>query len=1142
MRMKSTFILKLKFMRKTGLSAVFQKFTLSLLIILFSQSVLNQVFSQNSGLTLNMKNVTIESVLNTIESKTQYRFLYNKELVDVSQKTSIVVTNADITSVLNELFKGSNITFSINGKQIVLSKHATEQPKNVIGTVTDEQGTPIIGATVLVKGTKTGTITNYSGSFSLDIDANEVLAISYIGYVNKEIKLNGQHNITIKLAEDIKSLSEVVVTALGIKREQKSLGYAVQAVAGDGIQTVKGIDMATSLTGKVAGLMIKNSTEFVAEPTLTLRGETPILVVDGVPFKNMSLRDIPSDDIENISVLKGGTASALYGEDGDRGAIMVTTKKGKKTKGLSVSINSGTMFTAGYLAIPELQSTYGRALKTNADGKLEYVRSGDGSWGAPMEGQEVIQWDPVSKTMKSMPYLPIGKDNFKNYLEQGYILNNNINVTQQGENGSLRTSATWVQNKGQYPNSKFDKLTYSIGGDMKFGKLTISSSFTYNKNKTPNKGFSGYTGYDPMYGLLIWSAADWNILDYKDYWLVPNEVQNNSYTAGNNNPWFDRYERTHSMDKDILNGVLEINYDIQKWLKAKIRTGYETYSNRQEVKVSKGSFQGAGNAMMIPNGTEVWGESQKGSYNLGISRGYSTNNEALLLANHKFGDFNIDGMIGTSLRYYQDEGIETRTRSGLSIPGFYSLKASIDPVLVASNIYRKQTNSVYGRLAADWKDILFVEATFRNDWTSTLSAAQRSYFYPSVSGSFLVSEVLPKLDWLSFWKIRSSWVTSKKTADIYSINNVYTITNAAWGTLSTANYPTSIRSSDIFPESTSTIEIGTAINLFKNKVSLDIAYYSKDMFDFIKSASVSSASGFNSNYLNIDEVRTRKGLEVALNVTPIKNRDWQLDFNANWTSYKTVFTKLDPLYSGDKPWIKVGERTDYYLIRDFLKDPSGNIIHNSSGLPLFSSYDSNYGYSDPKYIWGLGANLRYKNWQLGISVDGRVGGLAQTITEMYMWRSGSHPNSLVPERYLDATVAGSKNYLGTGVKVVSGTATYDTYGNITSDTRVFAANDVKTTYKSYIETYHKGTAWGGAPSPCDLYDATFFKIRELSLTYNLPGSVCSKISAQNLSISAIGQNVFLWAKQFKYSDIDGGSENFSDPSQRYIGVNIKVGF
>lgn len=1102
------------------------------------------VSAQSTQITLNIPNATVEQVLNSIEAKTSYRFLYNKETVNVNKRVNGVFNNKSISEILNDILKDSNISQNVIGNQIVLSqKESSSTPTGkVSGKVLDSKGEPIIGATVKVKGVALGTITNYNGEYTLDAPTNSILAVSYIGYKNSELNIGNRKNIDFKLEEDVKGLNEVVVTALGIKREQKALGYSVQQVNGDGLQTVKGIDMATSLTGKVAGLMIKNSSEFGSEPSLTLRGETPILVVDGVQFKNMSLRDIPADDIESINVLKGGTASALYGESGDNGAIMVTTKKGKKGNGVSVSFNSSTMFSAGYLAIPELQSTYGRVVKTNTNGTLEYVRSADGSWGAPMEGQDVIQWDPISKTMKSMPFLPIGKDNFKNFLNQGYILNNNINLTQQGENGNVRASASWVDNKGQYPNSKFDKLTYTIGGEMKINKLSISTSLTYNKNTSPNVGFSGYTGYDPMYSMLIWSSADWDILDYKDYWTVPNEIQNSSYTAGNNNPYFDRYERIHSINKDILNGVFELNYEILPWLRAKTRTGYDTYSNRQEIRVSKGSFQGAGNGTLIPNGSEVWGESQKGSYNLGISRGYSLNNEAFLFANEKVSDFSFDAMAGASSKYFQDEGIDSRTQGGLSIPAFYSLKASINPVATVSNIYRKQTNSLFGRLAVDWKSIVFAEATFRNDWVSTLSTAQRSYFYPSVSGSFVASELLPKKDWLTFWKLRASWVKSKKTANIYDINTVYSITSSAWGTLNSATFPTTIRSQDIFPESTSTYEFGSAVSFLQNKISFDIAYYAKDMYDFIKSASVTPASGFSNNFINIDERRRRDGVEASLNVTPLKTKDWRVDLGFNWTTYKTTYTKLDSLYSGDKPWIKVGKRTDFYLFNDYLKDPNGNIIHNSSGLPLYSAYLSNAGYSDPKYIWGVNANVSYKNLDLAISADGRVGGLAQTITEMYMWRAGSHPNSVVPERYLDATVAGSKNYLGAGVKVVSGTVTYDTYGNILTDTRVFAPNDVKTTYKSYIETYHKGTAWGGSPSPCDLYDATFFKIREISLTYRVPRKICNSIKANNLSVSAIAQNVFLWAKQFKYSDIDGGSENFSDPSQRYVGFNLKVEF
>lgn len=1015
------------------------------------------------------------------------------------------------------------------------------QQLSVKGQVKDEAGEPLIGVSVIVQGSRTGTVTDQSGSFTIQARVNDVLRFSFVGMTTRTITVKDASLLTVVLAEDTKVLGDIVVTALGIKREEKALGYAVQAVQGEGLQTVKGIDVATSLTGKVSGMLIRNSTEFASEPTILLRGETPLLVIDGVPYGNMSLRDVPSDDIESINVLKGATASALYGSRGGSGAIMVTTRKSADRKGLSVTLNSGTMFTAGYLAIPELQSTYGRVVKTNADGSLEYVRSGDGSWGAPLEGQSVRQWDPVTKTMVPMPYLPIGKDNFANFLEQGYILNNNINVVQQGESGSFRSSATWVKNKGQYPNSMFDKLTYSIGGDMKFNKFTLSSVLTYNKQTSPNKGFSGYTAYDPMYNLLIWSAPDWDVRQYKDYWLVQNEVQNSSYTAGNNNPYFDRYERTHSLDKDIFNGSVSLTYDFTNWLKATLRTGYDTYSNRQEVKVSRGSFQGAGNATMIPNGTEVWGESQKGSYNMGISRGYSTNTDFIVSAEQKLNDFQVDGFVGASMYYTQDEGIEARTRGGISIPAFYSLKASVDPVITASNIYRRQVNSVFGRVGVSWKSLAYAEATLRNDWVSTLSSNTRSYSYPSYSGSFIVSELLPKTDWLSLWKLRGSWVNTKMPAGIYSINSVFSIANNAWATLSSATLPSTIRGVDVLPESADTYEVGTVVNLFANRASVDVTFYNKRMYDFIRSAGVSPASGYSNNFINTNEEISRKGIELTLNVTPVKTKDMRWDMSFNWSTYARYYTQLDSVYSADRAWVKTGERADHYVLRDYLKDPGGNVIHNN-GIPQYASYDSRYGYADPDWIWGFSTSYRYKNWQLAVSFDGRVGGLAQSTTQMYMWRAGGHPESVVPERYLDATVANSKNYLGEGVKVVSGTATYDTYGNILTDTRVFAPNDVKVTYKSYVEAIHKGTAWGGAASPLDVLSTTFLKLRELSVSYQFPKSIASKIAANNISLSAVGQNVFMWAREFKYSDPDGGSENFVDPSQRFVGLNLKVEF
>jgi len=1118
------------------------------LIVLFM--VLVFALPSFSQITVNIQNKPLRQTLKEIEKVSDFRFFYNESLPILNNSSSLNVENANIDDVMQQLLANKNVRYEKNNNIIALVEVennaaqtlASQQKVTIKGRVVDAEGVPIIGANIVEMGpVSNGTITDNDGNFTLNVLRNATIKISYIGYKDIVINTADRTSFNIVMEEDTQTLSELVVTALGIKREEKALGYSVQTVEGAGLQTVKGVDIGTSLTGKVAGLLVKNSTEFTADPSIQIRGENPLLVIDGVPYANMTLRDIPSDDIENISVLKGATASALYGYRGASGAIMITTQKGLAKKGLSISVNSGTMVAAGHLAIPEMQSSFGRVVKKNADGNLEYVRSGDGSWGLPLDGREVIQWNPISKTMEPMPYLPIGKDNFNNFLEQGYILNNNINLVQQGEFGSFRTSATWVNNKGQYPNSIYDKITFSLGGDMKIDKFELSASMAYNKQKSPNVGFNGYRGYDPMYNLLVWSAPDYDVRDYKDYWLIENEVQNSSYTAGNNNPYFDRKERTHSIDRDIFNGSVSADYNFTSWLKGTVRTGFDIYSDRQDITISKGSFQGAGTAQVLKGGSEVWGESQRGSFNIGLGRGYSINNDLLLSADKTFNDFRVDGFIGGTIYYTQDDGIEALTKGGLSIPAFYSLKASINPVAVKSVIYKQQVNSLYGRLGASWKSLLYAEFTLRNDWSSTLSEDTRSYLYPSISGSFIASELLPKYDWLSLWKIRGSWTSSKTPANIYDINSVYSITTNAWGDLTSASYPTTIRGTDVLPESASTFEVGTAINVLKNRASVDVSYYEKKMFDFLRSAGISPASGYTSNFVNTDEEIVRKGVEITLSGTPVKTKDWQWDVSFNWSKYARYYSKLDSVYSADKPWVEVGERVDHYVLNDYLKDPEGNIIHNN-GLPTYSKYQSLYGYADPDWLWGLSTSLRYKNFDLNISMDGRVGGLAETTTEMYMWRAGSHPNSVVPERFLDANNPGSKNYIGEGVKVVSGEVSFDTYGNIVSDTRTYAPNDVPTTYQTYVNSLHKGTAWGGSPSTLDTYSTTFFKIREISLTYNLPTQITEKFNANAASISAVGQNLFLWAKQFKYSDPDGGFENFSDPSIRYLGLNLKVVF
>ncbi|MEZ5072504.1 MAG: SusC/RagA family TonB-linked outer membrane protein [Bacteroidales bacterium] len=1013
------------------------------------------------------------------------------------------------------------------------------------GRVLDETGAPLPGAYVVETGTANGTSTGPDGEFALSVAGDAAtLTVSFVGYQSAVVAA-ADGPLTIQMQVGLAVLDEVVVTALGIKREEKALGYSVQKVTGEDLQRVSGVDVGTSLTGKVAGLLVTNSTDFNVEPVISIRGEEPLLVIDGVAYANKKLNDISSEDIESMSVLKGATASALYGFRGSSGAILITTKNGRSgAEGLTVDVSTNTMFASGFLAIPEKQSMYGRGTNN------VYDRNSTQSWGTVMDGSMQEQWDPYLKEYREYEYLPVGKDNFQNFLEQGYITNNNINVAYRENNVALRSSFNWTQNKGQYPNSMLNKYTYSIGGDVTLDKFQFSSNMSYAKRQSPNMGSNGYTSYDPMYSLLIWSPADYDILDYKDnYWIVPDEKQNFTYQSGINNPYFDRYEKTNEVSRDIFNADLSMSYAITDWLKATARSGVDFYMDRGQIRISKGSYVSSGNTS-IPGNPYTWNGTLTGAYLTGKTQGFSINNDFLLTGNKGFGKFKADYLAGTTLFFKRDDNLNAETVGGISVPGFFSLNASVNPATVGESTTAQQVNSLYGRLALSWDDLLFVEATGRKDWSSTLAgpgvpAANRSYFYPSISGSILLSELMPEStkSWLDILKLRNSWTQSKTPASVYAINSVFTINPGTWNDLNGAAAPNSLYDlQSIVPESANTYEVGMQGIMFKRGLSADVSYYTKRMYDYLKYAPISPASGYSSTYINTEEEITRKGWEVALTATPVRTGDVQVDVGLNWSTYKRVYSKLDSVYSTKKPWIEEGARVDAYVGRDFLKVPeTGEYIYNNGRIQR-SGYDAVFGYSDPDWLWGANTTIRYKNLSLFVSLDGVVGGLMNTRTESYMWQTGGHPNSLTSERAADVATPGSTNYIGDGVMVVGGAVTYDTDGNITSDTREYETNNVATTYKQAMIDLHNSSAWGGTGTPTDAYERTFLKLREISLTYQIPSRFLTSWGAKGASVSLIGQNVLLWAKDFTYSDPDGGREDFADPSVRYMGANIRLTF
>lgn len=755
----------------------------------------------------------------------------------------------------------------------------------ITGTVVDQAGIPIIGANITIKNqTGTGTITDIDGRFTLEVPANSTLSISYIGYKNQEIRITSSKPLTIKLQDDAEVLDEVVVTALGIKREEKALGYAVQKVSGDQLTTIKSVDVTSGLNGKIAGLKVENSTEFNEAPNLKLRGENPLIVIDGVPYKNMSLRDIASDDIESIDVLKGATASALYGARGGSGAVMITTKRGKE-EGLQVTVNSSTMFNAGYLKLPEVQTSYSSGKNGIYNDNSSYV------WGAKLDiGNEAMQYNPYTQEREMTELTSRGKNNLKNFQELSFITNNNVSVTQKGKYGSIRTSLTHVYNKGQWPNEKLNKITYTVSGDMKYKKFSSEAGITYNKRFYPNMGGSAYHGTGYIYNLLVWSGSEYDIRDYKNYWKIKDE-QSNWWDRGGwyDNPYYIANELTSSDNYDVVNAFVNASYDITSWLKLSLRSGADMYTEKSETKAPVGSVTGKGE--------------KKGYYSVYQKRGFSTNNDIMLTAEHKFGDISVDGFVGGNIYYYQNDNLSSNTAGGLIIPGYYSLKASVDPAETSKTYNSKQTNSIYGKIGLAYKSAVFVEATGRNDWSSTLPEETRSYFYPAVSGSVVLSEFIKMPKVIDFWKIRGSWTTTKHDMDVYAINDVYSISTDVWDNMSAAYSPTTIRNSLLSPSQTRSYELGTAIHLFGNRLRLDYTYYNTLKFNNTRNAGLSSVSGYSNTQVNMDEEQVRKGMELSISGDIIKNRELTWSAMFNWSRDRYYYHKIDPVYSTQKPWV-----------------------------------------------------------------------------------------------------------------------------------------------------------------------------------------------------------------------------------------------
>jgi len=1095
--------------------------------------------------------------LNEIEKQTDYLFIYSNE-VNTNEKVSVKAKQKAVSEVLNSILSGKTINYSMEGNHIILSyderrkdgeavnlvNSIQQQRKTITGKVVDESGQSIPGVSIVIKGTSTGTISDVDGNFVITgVSENTVLVFSFVGMKMREVLVEEQTQLKIVMSEESVGLEEVVVTALGIQKEKKALGYAVQEVDGEDFKKAKEPYFANMLTGKVAGLTVYNNTNLYNSSAVKLRGENALLIVDGVMQDNSNFWDITSDDIENISILKGGTASALYGSAGKYGAIMITTKRGSKF-GTQVEINSTTTLQSGFIRIPKVQSTYGAGL----GGEYRYIDgTGGGSegggyiWGPKLDQLdpntesgfvEIVQWnspiDPETGERIPIPWISRGKNNLENFFRTGVLSTNNVNVTGVGEKGSFRVSGSNSYQKGIIPSSEVNIANFSLAGKHKLtDKLDVDASITYNKQFTDNYSISTYGSSSVFYNIVNWTGADVDIRDAKDYWEPGKEgIQQRYYnTSWYNNPYFLANEVKNGYRQDRTSGQVRFDYSLFKDFKIMARSGFNSTMEVYEYKEPK-SFIGSGVS--------------KGDYQLSNYNRFTITTDVIGTYNKQVTDaVEVTATIGGATHFNQYYSATVGT-DGLAIPKLYYIGNSLSEKSGSSYQSKYKTNSFYGTLDLNIINTFYLGFTGRRDRVSTLPVNNNSYFYPSVSGSIVMSELLDLPNYFNFFKLRGSWSqvsSGSLPGGTYGHIEAYNM-GVNWKSTPSLYFPGNRLNPDIKVETANTWEIGLDARFFKGRLGIDAAYYQVLNYNSIHSVPVSSASGYNTRLENAHEY-LRKGAELTVTAKPIVTRDFNWEILGNW-GYNRKY--LHKIFGGADRigYLFKGDRADRIYGLVYERTPGGQIIYSENGMPKTDSYYRFIGNFYNDWDFGIGNTFTYKNLSMHIAFDGRVGGTTWSKVNQALYWGGKHPDTVNEHR--DLSNQGIDSYIGKGVVVVEGEAKYDNLGNIIEDTRVYAPNTKKVDYSTWVRHfYNSGNSW-----ETSYYDATFAKLREITLSYQFPRRIIQNTFLKSATISLVGRNLYIWSSMPNDDpDVDPmymDGNAMQTPSTRNYGININITF
>ncbi len=1085
------------------------------------------------------------------------------------------------------------------------------QNKEVRGTVFEADGnTHVIGATIVLKGTNTGTNTNMDGAYTISVyGQNPVLVFQFVGYRKQEIPVGNQSVINVVLQKETVELEGIVVTALGLTREQKSLGYAVTKVNSEDITQALSRNWLNGMSGKVAGLTMNGASSGpIGSVRVTLRGDhslnygnnEALFVVDGVPIRSGTTAttssssytnsggdfpvdfgngasDLNPEDIESVSVLKGPAATALYGSRAANGAIVITTKSGRKTKGIGVTVTSSVIVErAGYW--PAFQTEYGSGsdmglneycfwtLNPSLVGTTDYpVRNlSRYAWGEKFDPNK-LRYQYEGKDWETgmiieTPFI-YHDDWFTGIFRNGITYNNSVSVSgSNGKGTNVRFSVTDNRNEWILPNTGYQKQSFSFSFESPLNTwIKFNSKVNYYRTDSDNMPMSGYHETTVMYDLM-WGYNSNSMSNWRDEYFQGrfNAINRNATVSengnslvfagtGSYNPYRILYEELNTTNKDRVFGSAGFAINLAKGLTFDIKSGMDMgvdFDTQRKPKL-----------------TAVW---NNGMYREQTIINYEFNSDFLLKYKRDFLDnrFAVTGAFGgnnMSQQYFSNKV----QLSELDLYGVYNtsnVPSGINPV--PSNYRSKKViNSLYGFLTMGWNDTYYLDITGRNDWSSTLSKGNRSYFYPSVAGTVLLDKLFDfqsKLPAVTFAKLRLSWANVGNDTSPYSLDQYYSAASISGG----YTLPTTIPDPMIKPENVESWELGLETRLFENRLGFDVALYNSSTTNQIVSVDIDPIVGASSMKINAGEI-TNKGIEVSFNATPVKTKDFTWDVNINWSKNINKLVSLQKGWDPAVPWeqdmgttiggrlhdysyvgqemhqlygfaVRKAPTGSYYLDENGNKvDCSGKVILDvKSGLPtLISTADNYLGKVNPDWRGGFNTSFRYRNIALNMSFGYQWGGHRFSVTNGILSYQGKLKNSL--EGRYDGIVADGINVLST---------------NADGST----ACQINNTVTENIYTYYQARTLDRYNGEAHTFDTSFLKLKEARLEYNLPGRLCQKTGfLQEANIALFGTNLFCWDNWPQFdpeggmmtgTNVFNGIEAGEFPMTRTFGVNLRLSF